>query len=170
MNKKILIGSILAVFFLMMTPCIPALQVQSNESSINKTLNKKASLLFTDADNAETFESINSLVFKRLSNRLIDDGFQGIFDILRKLINRGLGLCYIIMSIFYYPLMLLMISVDSIILVPGTILLAWLFGIPISEALQMLKEMFRSVLDPAMAVEMFKFGVYLLVHGEWPLP
>ena len=82
MKKTILMGSILAVFVLMMTPCIPAVQVQSSESSINQTLSEKTSLLFTDIDNAEDLGSLNFLVLKKLVDRLTDDSFQGILGIL----------------------------------------------------------------------------------------
>ena len=92
MKKKILMGSILAIFVLMMTPCIPALQVQSNESSIDKTLSQKASLLFSDNDNAKDLESTMSLVFKKLINILTAGGSR---------ISRLWGLYFLFLSLIH---------------------------------------------------------------------
>jgi len=174
MKKTILMGSILAVFVLMMTPCIPAVQVQSSESSINQTLSEKTSLLFTDIDNAEDLGSLNFLVLKKLVDRLTDDSFQGILgillELLRKTINRGLGLCYIIMSFIVYPVMLVTVGLNTIFMLPFILLWAWLAGIPLSEALAAYNElMVKPALSPAIWAEMFKLGVHLLVYGEWPL-
>jgi len=160
MKKTIVMGSILAVFVLMITPCIPALQVQSNESSINKTLSQKKSLLFTDMDKAEDLESTISPVLKRLGRGLTDDGFQGEFNPLRKWLNRGWGLLLLFGCFTIYPIALISWALSWFIYDA----LIRLCGVPPGGMTT--QEMTRMIIGTYS--EAFLAAIQLLTLGIWP--
>jgi len=161
MKKTILIVNILAVFVLMMTPCIPAVQVQSNESSINKTLSQKTSLLFYDADNEEKFESTISLVFKKLSSGLIDDGFQDNFNPLRKWLNRIWGLLLLFDCFTILPMGLISWFLCSGVFGPLSIIF---YGKEQAEL--EFREIWR--MFTVGYLEVFLTAIQLLTIGIWP--
>jgi len=151
MKKKILMGSILAIFVLMMTPCIPALQVQSNESSIDKTLSQKASLLFSDNDNAKDLESTMSLVFKKLINILTAGGSR---------ISRLWGLYFL----FCTPFMLLMIPLFFLVYPVWFFVLLGAYGLEYAE--KEIKELWAMMLG-SIAENLYA-AIYILLFGRWP--
>ncbi|EMR74422.1 hypothetical protein MBGDN05_00863 [Thermoplasmatales archaeon SCGC AB-539-N05] len=193
MKKTIVMGSLFAVCMLLLVPCIPAAQVHMATTGVQQAVLQRRSL----SDSAVLEQLIqkietrlNELLAKGVTLEYINkmlDYFQEKLEIkypalfaqitqnieptefapIRKLINRILGLMYLIMGMpfVYYPLMGVVVAVDSVMLLPMCIIMGWLMG---GSGLELYKDFVNEVFDPELPRLMRRAGLYMLIFGEWP--